>query len=133
MTTKIDALATYLSCSADDITVNGHYYALGDKDYLVVTVQEADEAARESILDSLWAFRPSFLASHAVEGVDAEVFDIVQSAKFEDATPIFKRLIPDLDAFVADAIASDGRAHFLARYDGNEIELDGGFFAYRDN
>jgi hypothetical protein len=41
-------------------------------------------------------------------------------------------LIGDIEEFVADAIALDGREHFLARYDDREIELDGtDFYAYR--
>lgn len=39
----------------------------------------------------------------------------------------------DLDKFVEECIYQDGVAHFIARYDGNEIELDNGLYAYRTN
>lgn len=39
----------------------------------------------------------------------------------------------DMDEVVEQAIYMDGIAHFIARYDGNEIYLDGGLFAYRTN
>lgn len=37
----------------------------------------------------------------------------------------------DIQAIADEAIVWDGVAHFLARYDGREIELDNGLFAYR--
>lgn len=39
----------------------------------------------------------------------------------------------DIDAVVDTAIEWDGIAHFIATYDGDEIELDGDYFAYRLN
>lgn len=39
----------------------------------------------------------------------------------------------DTDAIVDEAIDLDGIAHFIATYDGDEIELDDGWYAYRTN
>lgn len=39
----------------------------------------------------------------------------------------------DYDAITDEAISWDGIAHFLARYDGEEIELEDGLYAYRQN
>lgn len=39
----------------------------------------------------------------------------------------------DIDEIVDEAINWDGVAHFIAVYDGNEIELGNGLFAYRTN
>ena len=39
----------------------------------------------------------------------------------------------DMDEVVDQCIYMDGIAHFIARYDGNEIELGNGLFAYRTN
>ncbi len=39
----------------------------------------------------------------------------------------------DMDAIVQECIEWDGVAHFLARYDGEEIDLGDGYFAYRYN
>ena len=39
----------------------------------------------------------------------------------------------DLDAMADEAIRQDGEAHFIAYYDGNEIDLGHGLFAYRMN
>lgn len=39
----------------------------------------------------------------------------------------------DIDMVAEEAIEWDGVAHFIARYDGEEIELSNGLFAYRTN
>ena len=39
----------------------------------------------------------------------------------------------DIDEIVDEAINWDGVAHFISRYDGEEIELGNGLFAYRTN
>ena len=39
----------------------------------------------------------------------------------------------DADAVAEEAIDWDGVEHFLASYDGEEIELDDGWYAYRTN
>lgn len=39
----------------------------------------------------------------------------------------------DIDEIVDECIKWDGIAHFIARYDGDEIELGNGLFAYRTN
>ena len=42
-----------------------------DEDWICLTDEEADEMAEEYILDSLWAFNPSFLSAHS--GIDESV------------------------------------------------------------
>ena len=39
----------------------------------------------------------------------------------------------DIDAIARDCILTDGIAHFIATYDGDEIELEGDLYAYRVN
>jgi hypothetical protein len=39
----------------------------------------------------------------------------------------------DMDEVVDQCIQEDGVAHFIARYDGDEIELENGLYAYRTN
>ena len=51
----------------------------------------------------------------------------------EFLTAIKKRDLVDLDKVVEEAIDVDGIAHFIARYDGEEIELNDDLFAYRTN
>ena len=58
----------------------------------------------------------------------------MQEAMYEDCNDIFLRLLNnDLSYFIQDAVNADGAGHFLSGYDGNEIELEGNYFAYRTN
>lgn len=134
---KRKALATYLEyldpdaldCSNDD-----DLFVDDRAEYRVLTNKEADTAAREAILDSVWAFRPEFLEAHTVQGVDADTIRTIQANdKCESNNPVLLRLIKDVDHFVDDAIKADGRGHFLSSYDSEEIELSGNLFAYRLN
>lgn len=111
-------------------------------EWLVLTDEEADDLAREEIENSLWAFNPDFIINHLEnQSLDnwershcADALSEIQRYHCEGINPIIRALIGDIDDFVADAIASDGREHFLARYDEREIDLEGtDFYAYRQD
>lgn len=95
-----------------------------DDCHLVLTDEEADEKASEYIKESLWAFNPSFLAD--VTGIDAEVFEAIQANnRCESNNDAIARLVgDDLESLISDAISSDGAAHFLNTYDGEENEIN---------
>ena len=136
--TKEAALAAYVECDADEVTEShadalGTVYEAPGQDWYVLTDDEADSAVVESIRESLWAFNASFLADET--GLPQEVFEALQP-RCEDANEAILRIVEQgdgLEAFASAAVSADGRGHFLAGYDFNEIELDGGFFAYRIN
>lgn len=116
-------------------------FTCGSWEYKVFTDEEADKATRESILESLWAFRAEFILHHtafyqnSTETEDHEfckALEGLQGSICEGANAIVRALIEDIDKFVDDAIGADGRGNFLSTYDGDEIEL-GEFFAYRIN
>lgn len=90
-------------------------------EFYVLTDDESDEKAKEYILDSVWAFNKDFLSCHT--GVDSDIFELLQD-KCESANEPIKAMIKDIDGFVADAIVSDGRGHFISFYDGVEHEVD---------
>lgn len=94
-------------------------------EYAVATSEEeADEAAAEYIKDSLWAFRAEFIIDHSKLPYEAiEMIRTFQAEKCEDANETIEALIEDLDVFISDAISADGRGHFLAPYDFDEISL----------
>ncbi len=140
MKAKIKALAKHLDIdlTADELEPTDYdesMFNVGSQEYLVLTDKEADTRAAASIEDSLWAFRPEFLASHS--DADAEVFKTMQDTnKCESLSPIFKKLIRDWAHFVDDAIKADGRGHFISHYDGEECEVSVGtkrFYIYRVN
>ena len=110
-------------------------------EYKVLTDAEADEEAKESILNDLWAFNADFILQHtefynnSTDREDKEFCDSLkqlQGSICESANSIVKALICDIDEFVTDAINADGRGHFLSFYDGEEHEQDE-FFIYRTN
>lgn len=51
----------------------------------------------------------------------------------EFSKTITENNLVDIDTVAEQCIDVDGVAHFIARYDGNEIELDDGLYAYRVN
>lgn len=118
-------------------------FQCGSWEYKVLTEEEADEATRESILESLWAFVPRFILEHtefyrtsseAEDKAFCKALEELQQSICESANPVIKALIEDLDEFVKDAISEDERGHFLSTYDGNEWESkDGKFYIYRIN
>lgn len=112
----------------NDFFGEGNYNA---EDYLVCNDAEADHMASERITKDLWAFRASFIRSHMSYKPEPREADKVEKAieemqgkLCESAQPIIRSMIKNLDHFIADAISADGRGHFLASYDGEEIEHD---------
>jgi hypothetical protein len=101
-------------------------------EFIILSDKEADELARERILDSLWAFSVDFLAAH-IRIPQAELIVLqLQHTLYEEANEPIKALIHDLDHFVEDAINADGRGDVISTYDGDEIELpDTKKYAYR--
>lgn len=115
-------------------------FTVGTRDYLVLTDEEADERAAESIKETLWAFNPSFLADYipALHNAKAAAAWTKMVGEIcEDATPLVEAMLGDrLDELTEDAIAADGRAHFLNTYDGEEHEVTVNgvrWYVYRTN
>ena len=143
--TAKQALMQYIAdpgMTEDELTEARHdhwgltVFEYGNAEYAIGTDEEANEAAREYIADSLWAFNTSFIASHVKPRLNdkaEKALQKMQSELCEDANDLVTALINDLDHFITDAIHCDGRGHFLSSYDSEEIELNGGFYAYRIN
>lgn len=137
-TDKLTALAQYLECDANELHVSTFDESViehGSAEYLVLTDDEADERCKEQIMQSLWAFNASFIASHSKSAWSdscVKAFEKMQGKLCEDANPLIEAMIEDMDYFVSDAVSSDGRGHFLSFYDGNENE-HGEYFIYRIN
>lgn len=131
-TLKKAELSDYLNCEVGDIDeINDETFSHDGNEYLVLTDDEADQAAADYIRESLWFFKPLFLMCYLPDGVDEEIIRFLQEKKCEDANPSLLSMVGNrLDALIADAISLDGRGHFLASYDSHEIELDT-YFAYR--
>lgn len=132
--TKKEALAKFLEIETDEVEANqynGEILEADGGEYLVCTDEEADEEAKEKILDLIWAFNPEFLRAHLPDGMTEDVIKAIQTT-CEGANEPLKAMIKDLDHFVEDAIGADGRGHFISSYDGEENEEDV-YFIYRVN
>ena len=123
--------------SPDDIEeVSDGCFEVGRAEYTVLTDADADKAAGEAIERDLWAFNATFLSYET--DLPEEVFTALQE-KCEDANDTFRKLVDatcGIDRIVNQAIACDGRGHFLSQYDGEENEFrtaGGWFYIYRNN
>lgn len=126
---KIKELAELL-----EITEEEAKQKIEDEDYLILTDEEANEKAREYILDSLWAFNADFIIEHCkkLDFVYSKDLQKIQAEQCENCNRLIEALIDDIDEFVEDAIDTDGRGHFISWYDGEEQETEH-FFVYRMN
>ena len=136
---KIAELAEHLGCDADEIKVsswNDLIFEYGDQEYLVLTDEEADEHVENYILDDLWAFRAEFIIDECdLDLVCTDSLRKMQETCYEGCNELIRALIDStcgIDTFIYDAIACDGRGHFLASYDGHENETQH-FYIYRMN
>ena len=100
-------------------------FSLDDQEWAIAEDYNlAVDAAKSFILDSLFAFKPEFLAQFIP--VSAENIQKIQNALYEDANEIFESLLETQgkdDRFVKKAIGVDGLGHFLSPYDSQELSL----------
>lgn len=101
-------------------------------DYLVYNEDDANDACKMCIEETLWAFCPSFL--NQMTGISQTVFEALLP-QCEDANDAVRSIIDGscgIDAFVEAAVGAEtnGRGHFLACYDHEERELsvEGGYY-----
>lgn len=120
------------------------YEACGEEFY-VLEDERAYALAFQIIEAKLWAFTAEFIAEHLKHDIiycdyPVNLDDLrlairaVQKSLCEGANAIIQALIDDLNEFVEDAIAADGRGHFISSYDGeeNEVTVDGEtYYIYR--
>ena len=137
---RLNALADFLGVDVNELEESSYDngYSYGNQEYLVLTDKEADEKAREEIEYSLWAFNADFILRHCSTYDEMDCYEFEQAEKSlrkvqaeccESLNGLVKALIEDMDDFVEDAIMSDGRGHFISRYDGYENEQEG-FYIY---
>jgi len=65
--------------------------------------------------DSVWTFRPEFIASHTKAGATNGIIKAITALQesCEDCNEDLKSLIENLDNFIEDAVSADGRGMFL--------------------
>ena len=137
----INNLAAWLGVDESEITeARSDCYGLtvleiGQDSYAVGDDSQAYWACKEYLKEAVWSFNGNFIAE--VCGLPAElgeVFSGYAHKECESANPALLALVKrtcGLDSFVSRAVRDCGRGHFLAHYDGDEIDLGNGLFAYR--
>lgn len=98
----------------------------GEGQYMVVTSKQAHDMAEDYIANSLWAFRPEYIAD--VLDVDYDVLrDLADNGACEQNNRVVRHLVDSkangFVRLVVQAIHDDGLGHFLAPYDGQEVEV----------
>ena len=112
----------------------------GDEEYGTRLEQECAEAgliSEEDFEDAQYVGDEDLvklLSEHLFEQVDDYREWFVWNFGIDDFTRILRdNMAIDMDAVVDECVSEDGIAHFISSYDGREIDLDGGLFAYRVN
>jgi hypothetical protein len=86
---------------------------------------EVFDRVLEEIREGMHYMTPHFVATYTAEGIDEEIIEVLQP--LGHANIIYQMLQhpqePTLRRLVDEAIQTDGAAHFLASYDGEEIEI----------
>ena len=98
-------------------------------EYVILNEDQQLEEVKNSIYDTVSYFKPEFLQE--MTGFPSEAFEVLEG--HDDAVVKIIESTCGLDAFAEECIAVDGAGHFLAYYDGEEIELDGNYSAFRIN
>ena len=137
MASKVKELAKLLKVSEKQAKK-----LIDDGDYLVLTDSEATEETKEYIRNMLWVFKSDFIMEYLNSDVELsdkqyndtqKAIEEMQKTLCENANEIIYSLISNnYDDFVETAIETDGRGHFLAGYDGDELETEN-YFVYRNN
>lgn len=142
---RIEALASYLEVEVEEVTqLSNDMFSVGNADYLILTDDDADTLVSKNIREELWAFNTNFIVSHSDDSFTDRAIRAIskmQEELCEDANEIIYALIggtaEDFTDFVDDAVAADGRGHFLSSYDGEENyfeDSDGDeWYIYRTN
>ena len=124
MAFRLEALAHHLNIPQPMLKANTWGgIETKDEEWRVLTRQEADEAAREYIRESLWSFNPEFLLDYMPRRMTLRAVQQIQEL-YENANEPLTLLVGSrLSALMSDAIQLDGRGSFLSHYDGEEVKL----------
>lgn len=104
----------------------------GDEYAVASSYDEVIKACAEYIRETVWAFNADFLAAH-IPALTGDQINKLRGDSCEDCNEALAALVQDFDHFVSEAVGADGAGHFLSHYDGVEMDLGGGFYAFRIN
>ena len=137
---QIIEISKYFNCKPEDIEELDYTSyndltildILGDEFIVALDYEEAEEAAAEYIKDTFdempTAFSNYVLCDNMPNEISLESVDDLISNELDE---VIKELV-NIEGLVEDCIGTDGVAHSLASYDGEEIEI-GDMLLYRTN
>jgi len=99
------------------------HWGSGDMEVAFATDEMADKAVYMDIMDSLFAFNTDFLMRFIKRGISEEAVLSMQQQS-ESGNAALRSWLKNKKEFVEEAVASDGRGHFLSPYDGSERTLE---------
>ena len=82
---KVDALASFLDIETDDVTSTSWGFDADGGEYMVLTDEEADKAAKEYIESSVWAFNFDFLRYY-IDVEDANSYYNFEDSYYDEDT-----------------------------------------------
>ena len=100
-----------------------------DSEYIILNEEQQLETVKDNLHETASYFSSGFL--EVMTDIPSEAFDALEG--HNDAVVKIIESTCGLDAFAEECIDVDGAGHFLAYYDGEEIELDGIYSAFRTN
>ncbi len=131
------ALVNHLNVSIDEVKeikeFDDNSFEYGEKEFRVLTDQEAIHATKEEIEGVLWLMEPYELAS--LTGQFQTLFEKVNKGVATKANKEIKKIINEscgMDKFINNLIKENGREFYLAHCDSKERKQDG-FYIYRIN
>ena len=139
MNNKAKALADYLKVSKVYMdNVDRNYYSTEERPkltnnytaYMVYTDQGATFAAMDTIKDMPWVLPIGFLSDYT--GLPDSIFITLVEDEEKDAILALAEMKGSFESFALTAIDTVGRGYLLSpMLDDMEIELAGGYYAYR--
>lgn len=130
---KETAIETYAQSAVWRHFAN-HFWMDNGSEYLVLDADEVNEALPFAVYKALYRVNADEIAFYTEAiGVPVEAVQAIQMTSGLSGNDVLYRLIgTNFNQFAAHMILEYGRGLFLAEYDDEEIELEGGkYYAYR--
>ena len=104
-----------------------HYITIDGEEYLILDDDGVIEYMKDYVEDSASYFSSWFLEE--VTELPKEIFEAIEGKN--DAVFQLIEETCGVDKFVREALRYDGAGHFISSYDGSEIDLGNGLYAFR--
>lgn len=131
-----ESLSTFLNTNIDYIDCTDeieNIFSVDNKEYLVLTFDEAFEKTKEAIKGALCYSNPEFIYIHStLYGTDTaeNCLDTIRAIQEKEDPSLVENIIKNMSSYIEDAIEIDGMGLYLASYDCNENE-QGKYLIYR--